>query len=98
MVPLALPLSWQVDRQVRKTQLGVSIGNAATELLMLRDEGDIVRHDVITRITLLSTHSMFAHEKGEQLHVTTLQRTFPSRIALPMKTDLLSSTKKEGYT
>ena len=49
---------------MRKTQLGVSIGNAAAELLILRDEGDIVRHDVITPITLLNTHSMFAHEKG----------------------------------
>ena len=65
MVPLVPPLSCQVGKQVRETQLGLSIGNAAAELLILRDEGDIVRHDVITRITLLSTHSMFAHEKGE---------------------------------
>ena len=50
---------------MRKTQLGLSTGKAAAELLILRDEGDIVRHDVITRIALLSTHSMFAHEKGE---------------------------------
>ena len=50
---------------MRKTQLGVSIGNtAAAELLILRDGGDIVRHDVITPIALLNTHSMFAHEKG----------------------------------
>ena len=49
---------------MRKTRLGVSIGNVAAELLILRDEGDIVRHDVITRINLLDTHSVFAHEKG----------------------------------
>ena len=32
----------------------------AAELLILRDAGDIVRHDVITRINLLDTHSVFA--------------------------------------
>ena len=37
----------------------------SAELLTLRDGGDIVRHDVITRITLLNTQPMFAHEKGE---------------------------------
>ena len=64
MVPaVALPLSVQVAKQVRKTQRGLSIG-ATAELLILRDGGDIVRHDVITRITLLNPHAVFAHEKG----------------------------------
>ena len=68
MVPAgALPLSAQVAKRVRKTQRGLSTGTTA-ELLILRDAGDIVRHDVITRINLLDTHSVFAHEKGN-MHI-----------------------------